>query len=131
VAAACRRNLIGPAAVVGLDIDSQITSGKQRPDYLGLQCDVTSEEAIGAALESAVRNFGGKVKSGDSNVRDALPTRTDAGVLYHVTYLDKYLKDTQVNGAGSIVATMRTSMSEAITCASPSPRARAEHPGGP
>jgi NAD(P)-dependent dehydrogenase (short-subunit alcohol dehydrogenase family) len=47
------------AAVVGLDIDSQVTSGKQRPDYLGLQCDATSEKAIGAALESAVRNFGG------------------------------------------------------------------------
>jgi NAD(P)-dependent dehydrogenase (short-subunit alcohol dehydrogenase family) len=47
------------AAVLGLDIDPQITSGEQRPDYLGLQCDVTSEEAISAALESAVRNFGG------------------------------------------------------------------------
>ena len=48
------------AAVVGLDIDAGvITSGKQRPDYLGLQCDVTSDEAISAALESAVRAFGG------------------------------------------------------------------------
>ena len=48
------------AAVVCLDIDADvITSGKQRPDYLGLQCDVTSEDAISAALESAVRAFGG------------------------------------------------------------------------
>jgi rhamnose utilization protein RhaD (predicted bifunctional aldolase and dehydrogenase)/NAD(P)-dependent dehydrogenase (short-subunit alcohol dehydrogenase family) len=48
------------AAVIGLDIDAGvITSGKQRPDYLGLQCDVTSEDAISVALESAVRAFGG------------------------------------------------------------------------
>ena len=48
------------AAVVGLDLDPQVaTKGKQRPDYLGLQCDVTSEEAISAALEKAVRAFGG------------------------------------------------------------------------
>jgi rhamnose utilization protein RhaD (predicted bifunctional aldolase and dehydrogenase)/NAD(P)-dependent dehydrogenase (short-subunit alcohol dehydrogenase family) len=48
------------AAVVGLDLDPQVTTiGKQRPDYLGLQCDVTSEDAISAALETAVRAFGG------------------------------------------------------------------------
>jgi rhamnose utilization protein RhaD (predicted bifunctional aldolase and dehydrogenase)/NAD(P)-dependent dehydrogenase (short-subunit alcohol dehydrogenase family) len=48
------------AAVVGLDIDPQVTAGgKRRPDYLGVQCDVTSEDAISAALETAVRAFGG------------------------------------------------------------------------
>src|SRR5438067_5947996 len=44
------------AAVVGLDIAEQ---GGERPDYLGLRCDVTSEEAIADALEKAVRDFGG------------------------------------------------------------------------
>ena len=44
------------AAVVGLDLQIQ---GPARPDYLGLQCDVTSEDAIQAALETAVRRFGG------------------------------------------------------------------------
>ena len=48
------------AAVVGLDVDPQVTTiGEQSPDYLGLQCDVTSEDAISAALETAVRAFGG------------------------------------------------------------------------
>jgi rhamnose utilization protein RhaD (predicted bifunctional aldolase and dehydrogenase)/NAD(P)-dependent dehydrogenase (short-subunit alcohol dehydrogenase family) len=47
------------AAVVGLDRDPQITSGKRRPDHLGVECDVTSEDAIRAALETAVRAFGG------------------------------------------------------------------------
>ena len=44
------------AAVVGLDIEEQ---GGERPDFLGLECDVTSEEAIANALEKAVRRFGG------------------------------------------------------------------------
>src|SRR5256714_2578787 len=44
------------AAVVGLDLEKQTA---ERPDYLGLQCDVTSEEAIADALEKAVRRFGG------------------------------------------------------------------------
>lgn len=56
-------------------------------------------------LGIAVRNFGGGVKSGQSGAKDALPTRTEAGFLYHIVALDKFLKDTQVNGAGSVVAT--------------------------
>jgi len=44
------------AAVVGLDLSA---SGPDRPDYLGLECDVTSEKAIADALESAVHRFGG------------------------------------------------------------------------
>ena len=44
------------AAVVGLDVAEQQV---ERLDYLGLQCDVTSEQAIADALEKAVRRFGG------------------------------------------------------------------------
>jgi rhamnose utilization protein RhaD (predicted bifunctional aldolase and dehydrogenase)/NAD(P)-dependent dehydrogenase (short-subunit alcohol dehydrogenase family) len=44
------------AAVVGLDLEPQ---GSERVDYLGLECDVTSEEAIADALEKTVRHFGG------------------------------------------------------------------------
>jgi rhamnose utilization protein RhaD (predicted bifunctional aldolase and dehydrogenase)/NAD(P)-dependent dehydrogenase (short-subunit alcohol dehydrogenase family) len=44
------------AAVVGLDIEKQ---DSERADFLGLKCDVTSEEAIVDALEKAVRHFGG------------------------------------------------------------------------
>ena len=48
------------AAVVGFDIDSRVTTaaGPGR-EYLGLQCDVTSAEAIGVALEAGVRAYGG------------------------------------------------------------------------
>jgi rhamnose utilization protein RhaD (predicted bifunctional aldolase and dehydrogenase)/NAD(P)-dependent dehydrogenase (short-subunit alcohol dehydrogenase family) len=44
------------AAVAGLDVAEQQI---ERPDYLGLQCDVTSEEAIADALEKTARSFGG------------------------------------------------------------------------
>jgi rhamnose utilization protein RhaD (predicted bifunctional aldolase and dehydrogenase)/NAD(P)-dependent dehydrogenase (short-subunit alcohol dehydrogenase family) len=48
------------ASVVGLDMDPRVAmNGKRRPDYLGIQCDVTSDDAIEAALESAVRAYGG------------------------------------------------------------------------
>jgi rhamnose utilization protein RhaD (predicted bifunctional aldolase and dehydrogenase)/NAD(P)-dependent dehydrogenase (short-subunit alcohol dehydrogenase family) len=47
------------AAVVGLDIDAKITTLHQRADFLGLQCDVTSRDAVNAALGSAVRAYGG------------------------------------------------------------------------
>ena len=48
------------AAVVGLDIDPNVaTCAGPQPDYLGLPCDVTSEEAITHALEAGVRAYGG------------------------------------------------------------------------
>ncbi len=48
------------AAVAGLDIDPQVTtSAGRRPDYLGVQCDVTSGDAVKATLERVVRTFGG------------------------------------------------------------------------
>lgn len=48
------------AAVIGLDLDPRIaTNPDSRPDFLGLECDITSEQAVAAALETAVRTFGG------------------------------------------------------------------------
>ncbi len=48
------------AAVVGLDIDPAVsTCAGARADFLGLRCDVTSEEAVTAALEAGVRAYGG------------------------------------------------------------------------
>ncbi len=47
------------AAVVGLDINPVITSLYQRPDFLGLVCDITDEKQLTEALEKTVRVFGG------------------------------------------------------------------------
>ena len=47
------------AAVVALDLSPAILGLHNRKDYLGLQCDLTNEQEIGAALEQAVRSFGG------------------------------------------------------------------------
>jgi NAD(P)-dependent dehydrogenase (short-subunit alcohol dehydrogenase family) len=45
--------------VVGLDINADIAQTFKRPDFLGVRCDVTNEAAVSAALEAAVRRFGG------------------------------------------------------------------------
>ncbi|MDH5178937.1 MAG: bifunctional aldolase/short-chain dehydrogenase [Gammaproteobacteria bacterium] len=47
------------AAVIGLDIDSAVTSTFQSPAYLGLVCDVSITQHIIQALEQGVRRFGG------------------------------------------------------------------------
>ncbi|MGK7954566.1 MAG: bifunctional aldolase/short-chain dehydrogenase [Crocosphaera sp.] len=47
------------AAVVGLDINEDITHLHKGPNFCGLLCDLTDETAIKQALETAVRRFGG------------------------------------------------------------------------
>jgi len=47
------------AAVVGLDVNQDISRMHARPDFRGIVCDVTDESAVGAALEEGVRAFGG------------------------------------------------------------------------
>ncbi len=47
------------AAVIGLDRTASITSLLTRPDYLGIECDLTDRAAVEAALERAVKAFGG------------------------------------------------------------------------
>ncbi|HXQ82418.1 MAG TPA: bifunctional aldolase/short-chain dehydrogenase [Opitutaceae bacterium] len=47
------------AAVVGIDVSPGILRLHGRPDFLGIVCDLTDEAAVGAALEDAVRAFGG------------------------------------------------------------------------
>jgi NAD(P)-dependent dehydrogenase (short-subunit alcohol dehydrogenase family)/ribulose-5-phosphate 4-epimerase/fuculose-1-phosphate aldolase len=57
---ACVEAFLGRgAAVVGLDVSSQIAGSSDRSDYLGRICDVTDEKALEAALASAVDAFGG------------------------------------------------------------------------
>jgi rhamnose utilization protein RhaD (predicted bifunctional aldolase and dehydrogenase)/NAD(P)-dependent dehydrogenase (short-subunit alcohol dehydrogenase family) len=48
------------AAVVGLDVSVDVQNAVgRRADYVGLECDVTSRDAVEAALEQAVSAFGG------------------------------------------------------------------------
>jgi rhamnose utilization protein RhaD (predicted bifunctional aldolase and dehydrogenase)/NAD(P)-dependent dehydrogenase (short-subunit alcohol dehydrogenase family) len=47
------------AAVVGLDLNSSVTTLFNRPDYLGLVCDITNEKAVKDALINIVDRFGG------------------------------------------------------------------------
>ena len=47
------------AAVVGLDRNPAIAGMWQRADFLGLTCDLTDRKQIEAALDAAVKRFGG------------------------------------------------------------------------
>lgn len=47
------------AAVVGLDRNPAIETLWRRADYLGVACDVTDPAAVAAALDAAVRRYGG------------------------------------------------------------------------
>ncbi len=47
------------AAVVGLDMNASVTTLFDRPDYLGVTCDITNEQAVKDALEQTVNRFGG------------------------------------------------------------------------
>jgi rhamnose utilization protein RhaD (predicted bifunctional aldolase and dehydrogenase)/NAD(P)-dependent dehydrogenase (short-subunit alcohol dehydrogenase family) len=47
------------AAVVGLDRNAAIETLWQRPDYLGLTCDLTDAAAVRAAIDRATKQFGG------------------------------------------------------------------------
>jgi rhamnose utilization protein RhaD (predicted bifunctional aldolase and dehydrogenase)/NAD(P)-dependent dehydrogenase (short-subunit alcohol dehydrogenase family) len=47
------------AAVIGLDLSPAVIDLHRRKDYLGLQCDLTNDEAVRAALDRGVKTFGG------------------------------------------------------------------------
>jgi rhamnose utilization protein RhaD (predicted bifunctional aldolase and dehydrogenase)/NAD(P)-dependent dehydrogenase (short-subunit alcohol dehydrogenase family) len=47
------------AAVVGLDVNESITTLHRRADFLGVRCDVTSQQEVVAALEATGRAYGG------------------------------------------------------------------------
>lgn len=57
---ACVESLLARgAAVASLDINPAVTTMYRRPDYLGLQCDLTDEAAVIRAFEAMARTFGG------------------------------------------------------------------------
>jgi NAD(P)-dependent dehydrogenase (short-subunit alcohol dehydrogenase family) len=57
---ACVASLLARgAAVVGLDVAPAVGQLHKRRDYLGIECDLTSEQQVGDVLDQAVRAFGG------------------------------------------------------------------------
>lgn len=47
------------AAVVGLDVNSSVINLFKTDAYIGIECDITIESQITAALEETIRSFGG------------------------------------------------------------------------
>ena len=57
---ACVESLLARgAAVVALDLDAKVTTLKRGANFLGLECDLTSEAQFKRALEHGVEKFGG------------------------------------------------------------------------
>ncbi|MDO8413845.1 MAG: bifunctional aldolase/short-chain dehydrogenase [Gallionellaceae bacterium] len=57
---ACVESLLARgAAVVALDLDAKVSALTNSANFLGLQCDLTSEVQFKQALEQAVEKFGG------------------------------------------------------------------------
>ncbi len=57
---ACVESLLARgAAVVALDLDARVSAIKSGANFLGLQCDLTSEEQFKQALVKTVEKFGG------------------------------------------------------------------------
>ena len=57
---ACVESLLTQgAAVVGLDLNSQIENISDSPAYYGITCDVTDSQGVKKALEEAILKFGG------------------------------------------------------------------------
>ncbi|MBI4172295.1 MAG: bifunctional aldolase/short-chain dehydrogenase [Actinobacteria bacterium] len=60
IGAACASALLARGgAVAALDLDGAVAGLAGGPAFLGLRCDVTSEEEVTAALEATARRFGG------------------------------------------------------------------------
>jgi NAD(P)-dependent dehydrogenase (short-subunit alcohol dehydrogenase family) len=60
IGAACVRAFLERgAAVCGLDVNPAISDAWGGAGYLGLECDLTREGAVAAALEACARRFGG------------------------------------------------------------------------
>jgi rhamnose utilization protein RhaD (predicted bifunctional aldolase and dehydrogenase)/NAD(P)-dependent dehydrogenase (short-subunit alcohol dehydrogenase family) len=47
------------AAVVGLDLAADVAGLHTRKDYLGIACDLTDDQQVEAALDQAVKSYGG------------------------------------------------------------------------
>ena len=57
---ACVESLLARgAAVVALDLEAKVSSMKNDANFLGLQCDLTSEAQFMQALEQTIEKFGG------------------------------------------------------------------------
>lgn len=63
------------------------------------------EIAAGAPLTFgvAIRNLGGKLNTEGTNERTPLPTQVEVGALYRVRFIDRYVKDTEVLAAASLL----------------------------
>jgi hypothetical protein len=87
----------GQCNTVGAEVKSS------RAVDLGTQLAV--EAGAPLTFGVAIRNLGGKLNSRETNRRDPLPTQLEIGTMYRLKFIDHYVKDMEIRGAGSFVDT--------------------------
>ncbi len=89
-----------------VDCSGQCTS-------VGTLSESTSAADLGAQYEImagspltfgvAIRNLGGRLNTDGTNERTPLPTQVEIGAMYRVRFIDRYVKDTEVLAAVSLL----------------------------
>lgn len=80
---------------------------------VGTLSESTSAADLGAQYEMvvaapltfgiAIRNLGGKLNTDGTNRRTPLPTQVEIGAMYRLRFIDRYVKDTEVLAAASLL----------------------------
>jgi hypothetical protein len=85
----------GQCSSVGPEVESS------RAVDLGAQYDLRFGAPL--TLGVAVRNLGGALNSRETNQHDPLPTQVEAGAMYRLRFLDRYVKDTELRAGASYI----------------------------
>jgi len=85
----------GQCSSVGAEVESS------RAVDMGAQYDLKFGAPLTLGL--AVRNLGGALNTRETNQRDPLPTQVEAGAMYRLTLLDRYVKDTELRAGASYI----------------------------
>lgn len=68
---------------------------------LGAQYEIAAGAPLTFGL--AIRNLGGKLNTDGANERTPLPTQVEVGAMYRIRFIDRYVKDTEVLAAASLL----------------------------
>ncbi|MFL5482340.1 MAG: PorV/PorQ family protein [Gemmatimonadaceae bacterium] len=85
----------GQCSSVGPEVQSS------RAMDLGAQYEVVAGGPL--TFGAAIRNFGARLNSRETNHRDPLPTQVDVGAMYRLKFIEQYVKETEMRLAGSFI----------------------------
>ncbi len=68
---------------------------------LGAQYEIAALAPLTFGL--AIRNLGGRLNTAGTNQQTPLPTQVEVGAMYRLRFIDRYVKDTEVLAAASLL----------------------------